>query len=106
MIKIQNDALTAIMEAIKLNLGKYPRIVLRSGGCAGHMLVLTLDNIHSGDIEYSEQGLTFAIEPVAEPYTENITIYKKPGLMSEILIRNNSTEYVKCRCGKSFKITK
>lgn len=104
MINIQNDALIIITESLKRNPGKYPRIILRSGGCAGHMLVLTLDTIQSGDIEYSEHGLTFAIEPVAEPYIDNITIYKKPGLTSEILIHNNSPEFTKCRCGKSFKI--
>ena len=101
VININNDALQFITEALSKNPGLYPRIVLRSGGCAGHMLLLTLDTIYVGDIEYSSNGITFAIEPVAEPYTENITIYVKPGLTMEILIHNNIKKT--CRCGKSFK---
>lgn len=102
MIDITYDAIKFITEALDKNPGMYPRVVLRSGGCAGHMLLLTLDTIYTGDIEYVSNGFTFAIEPVAEPYIEDITIYVKPGLAPEILIRNNIRE--KCRCGKSFKI--
>ena len=102
MINVKDDALKFITDALRKNSGMYPRIVLRSGGCAGHMLLLTLDKVYAGDIEYDINGITFVIEPAAEPYIEDITIYVKSGLSPEILIRNDSKE--KCRCGKSFKI--
>ncbi len=101
VINVNSDALKFITEALSKNPGMYPRIVLRSGGCAGNMLLLTLDTIYVGDIECSSNGITFVIEPVAEPYTEDITICVKPGLTPEILIHNNIKKT--CRCGKSFK---
>lgn len=102
MININSDALQFIEEILRKNPGKYPRIILRSGGCAGHMLLLILGTICPGDVEISSNNITFAIEPVAEPYINDITIYLKTGLTPEILIRNNVKR--QCRCGKSFKI--
>lgn len=104
MIKISADALLTIKNALKSNTEKHPRIILKSGGCAGHMLVLTLDAVQNGDIEVLSNGITFVAEPATEPYLEHITIYQRPGLTNEILIRNDSPLYTKCRCGKSFKI--
>ena len=104
MIKVSADALLTIRNALKSNPEKYPRIILKAGGCAGHMLVLTLDTIQTGDIEILSNGITFVAEPATEPYLERITIYQRPGLVNEILVRNDSPLYTKCRCGKSFKI--
>ena len=39
VINVNSDALKFITEALSKNPGMYPRIVLRSGGCAGNMLL-------------------------------------------------------------------
>ena len=42
MITITNDALNKIKIVLSSNINKVPRIVLKAGGCAGHMLITLL----------------------------------------------------------------
>lgn len=102
MINITNDALLKIKSVLHSNTNKFPRIILKKGGCAGNMLVLTLDYIHDTDIIIESNNIKFAIDTLAKPHVSDITIYTNSILGVNILIKNNKSP--SCRCGKSFKI--
>ena len=99
MIHITPEALNIIKQALCPD--KMPRIVLHNGGCAGHMLVLTLDKKSESDVLVESNGISFAVELPAEQYIEDITICVQNNLGTNIIIKNN--KFLNCRCGKSFK---
>ncbi len=101
MINITEDALNKIKLVLTNNTNKFPRIILKQGGCAGTMLVLTLDYIHDTDTIIESNNIKFAIETSAKPHVENITISTTSILGTNIIIKNNLRP--SCRCGKSFK---
>lgn len=102
MINITEDALNKIKSALNNNTNKTPRIILKKGGCAGTMLLLTLDYIHDSDTIIESNNIKFAIETYAKPHIENITIYTNNSILgSTIMIKNNLRP--SCRCGKSFR---
>lgn len=102
MINITDDALVKIKSVLHNQTTKFPRIILRKGGCAGNMLVLTLDYIHDSDTIIESNNIKFAIDALAKPHIDDITIYTNSILGTNILIKNNKNP--SCRCGKSFKI--
>ena len=101
MINITENALDKVKLVLGSNTGKFPRIVIKKGGCAGTMLVLTLDFMHDNDIIIESNGVKFAVAEEAKCYIEDITIYTKSTLGTSIMIKNNIRQ--SCRCGKSFK---
>ncbi|MBR1944211.1 MAG: iron-sulfur cluster assembly accessory protein [Alphaproteobacteria bacterium] len=102
MINITDDALNKIKSVLNNNPDKFPRIVLKKGGCAGNMLVLTLDYIHDNDTMVESNHIKFAVDTLAKPHINDITIYTNSILGTNILIKNNKSP--SCRCGKSFRI--
>ena len=102
MINITEEALSKIKSVLNNNHNKTPRIILKKGGCAGNMLVLTLDVIHDEDTIVESNGIKFAVDKLAQPHVDSITIYTNSILGTNILIKNNKSP--SCRCGKSFKI--
>ena len=102
MITITNDALNKIKMVLSSNVNKVPRIVLKAGGCAGHMLILTLDQQQANDLLVESNGIVFAIASNAEKYVDSITIYLKDNLGTNIAVKQNNRPT--CRCGKSFRI--
>lgn len=103
MITITEDALNKIKISLNNNANKTPRIILKKGGCAGTMLVLTLDYIHDNDTIIESNNIKFAIETSAKPYIDDITIYTNNSILgANIMIKNNLRP--SCRCGKSFRI--
>ena len=102
MIEISKEAAEKIKKAISDNYGKSPRIVLKSGGCAGNMLVLTLSVPEESDNFLDISGIKFAISKEANEHISDISISVKNNLGSEIIIKNNASKT--CKCGKSFKI--
>ena len=102
MINITDDALIKIKSVLKNNTNKFPRIILKKGGCAGNMLALTLDYIHDSDTILESNNIKFAIDSLAKPHINDITIYTNSILGTNILIKKNKSPL--CRCGKSFRI--
>jgi iron-sulfur cluster assembly accessory protein len=102
MIEISYEAASQIRAALSKNgEGKVPRIVLKNGGCAGTMLVLVLENARETDSFEKSGDLIFAISNEAWQYVDDVSIYVKHGLGSEIVIKNNAV--ATCTCGKSFR---
>ncbi|MDR0553145.1 MAG: hypothetical protein LBG13_03590 [Holosporales bacterium] len=84
-------------------------ISIVEAGCSGNMLSIGKANRHSLGDDFSiydvSSGLSIAISKDVPKVTGNITVYKKQGLLAEIIVLNNDAVST-CRCGKSFQITK
>ena len=100
-MEISNEAEVKIRAAIQKDVSKFPRIVLKKGGCAGHMLVLLLELPADSDEFIESHGIKFAVAHDALEYVNDISIELRKGLGEEVLLRNINAPA--CRCGKSFK---
>lgn len=101
MMNISLEAEEKIKKAIETSGEKSPRIVLKKGGGAGNMLVLTLEKPEESDEFVEINGIKFAVSGNALKFVDDISIEVKMGLGEEIIIRNNNAKT--CRCGKSFR---
>ena len=101
MISISKEAEQLIIAALKNNQGKFPRIVLKKGGCAGHMLCLVLEERQPDDTQVDVNGISFIVSRETLEYVGDISIELKNSLGNEIIIRNLQKQT--CKCGKSFR---
>lgn len=101
-MKISQEAELKIKSILQNNSAKFPRIVLKKGGCAGTMLVLLLEEPEDSDKFVEVNDVKFAVSEDSFKFIDDISIELKFGLGAEIIIKNNNA--ITCRCGKSFKI--
>jgi Fe-S cluster assembly iron-binding protein IscA len=66
------------------------------------MLVLNLEKLYETDELIEINGINFAISNEAQQFANDISIYVKNGLGTEIVVKNNAKQT--CKCGKSFKV--
>ena len=101
-MKISKEAESKIKLVIQNSPEKFPRIILKKGGCAGNILVLVLEKPDESDEIVEANGIKFAISPDVLKFIDDISIELKVGLGEEIVVRNTKAQT--CRCGKSFRI--
>ncbi len=101
-MKISEEAGLKIKSILQSNSGKFPRIVLKKGGCAGSMLILVLEEPKDSDELVEVNDIKFAISEDSLKFINDVSIELKCGLGAEIIIKNNNA--TTCKCGKSFKI--
>lgn len=100
-MKITPEAEIKIKSVIQNNPGKFPRIILKKGGCAGTILALVLENSDESDEIIESNGIKFAVSKDAKKFIEDISIELKTGIGEGIVLRNTNAQT--CRCGKSFR---
>lgn len=101
-MNISPEAAIKINRVIENNPGKFPRIVLKSGGCAGHRLFLELGPAGSSDTVIESHGIKFAIPDDVLSFLDDISISIKPGLGEELVVQNLKAPT--CKCGNSFRL--
>ncbi|GHT88411.1 hypothetical protein FACS1894113_0780 [Alphaproteobacteria bacterium] len=100
-IKISDEAAKIINNCLANNPQKLPRILLKAGGCAGNILVLTLGFPAEDDVFEQVKNMKIAVSKDVVKFLDDVSIELKPGLGQEIIVVNNAAKY-KCSCGKSF----
>lgn len=103
MIKITDEAVEKIKSILAKNVGVFPRIVIKNGGCAGHIILLELSEKKILDEIVEISGIRFAISSDAFEYCDDISIYVAHDLTNSIIIKNNGAKKT-CKCGKSFAL--
>ncbi len=104
-INIDENALNLIRQTISKNNNQdvYPRIYMRKGGCAGNMLVLSMQEKQNTDEVFDINDIEFVVSNEVLSNTNDISIILQQGLGAQIIVKNNSASS-KCKCGKSFRI--
>ncbi len=82
--------------------GKYVRIGVKGGGCAGFTYVLEFDTKKDGDTEYEINGIKIVVDPMHELYLAGTEVDFQQGLNSRGFIYKNPNASKTCGCGESF----
>ena len=84
--------------------GKFLRIGVKGGGCAGMSYLLALDDRKEGDDSYEIDGIPCVINPAHSIYLLGMEIDWKNGLDARGFVFVNPNAASTCGCGTSFSI--
>ncbi|MGD0024017.1 MAG: iron-sulfur cluster assembly accessory protein [Xanthobacteraceae bacterium] len=105
MIVITTEAAAAVKNAIS-RTGKTEaglRIMIESGGCAGHKYLIGLDaEPHSDDAMVESAGVKVFIDPYSQPLLAGLRVDFVESLEGSGFTFDNPNAASKCSCGRSF----
>jgi iron-sulfur cluster assembly protein len=82
--------------------GKYLRIGVKGGGCAGFSYIMEFDTKKDGDTLYDIDGINIIVDLTHELYLAGTEVDFQQGLNSRGFIYKNPNASKTCGCGESF----
>ena len=105
MIVLTNEAAAAVKAAMSragATVGGL-RIMISSGGCAGHKYLIGLDvEPRSDDAVIETSGIRLFIDPDSQPMLAGMRVGFVESLQGSGFTFDNPNAAAKCGCGKSF----
>ncbi|HWB63037.1 MAG TPA: iron-sulfur cluster assembly accessory protein [Chitinophagales bacterium] len=94
--------LKRLMEAENGGTGKFLRLGVKGGGCAGFTYVLEFDTKKDNDLVYEIDGIKLVVDQLHELYLAGTEIDFQQGLNSRGFVYKNPNASKTCGCGESF----
>ncbi|ODR95337.1 hypothetical protein AUC70_04905 [Methyloceanibacter stevinii] len=105
MINLTPEAATAVKGAMERagKVGAGFRIMVETGGCAGHKYLVGLDTEpRDDDAVFESSGVKVFVDPDSQPLLSGMTIGFVDSLQGSGFVFENPNAASQCSCGKSF----
>eukprot|EP00892_Ulva_mutabilis_P007392 jgi/Ulvmu1/5024/UM021_0041.1 len=98
------SAVQRLKELVQETPGQFLRVSVDPGGCSGFQYVFKLDNnIHDDDLQFSQDGVSMAVDKVSMEFLKGSTIeFAEDLIASSFRVKDNPNSEQGCGCGSSF----